>query len=470
MCVGLRLTFIAAVVLSASGAVFPELPELSLDRIPSDIRERLRQSFEAARNNSRKATANGHLGMILQAYEQHESAEVCYRRARVLEPSGFRWAYYLGTVQSILRKHAEAARNLRDASHLDPNYLPARLQLARSLLETGDLKESRKVLDLLVQQNPGLADAHYWIGRVLAAGGELAQAVEHFRKACELARNFGSAHYALALALRDLGEAAESEKHFVLYQRDRTGLPPLDNSLLDSIEDLGAGGALNHLKKGVRLEAAGKMEEAAREQERALQIDQGLIQAHINLISLYGKLGQIDQAGRHYNQAMAINPSQTELHFNFGVVLGTQNRPVEAAAAFARALEINPFYAEAYANRGQALERMGYVDEAIQQYRRALENRPNYRLAYFYLGRMMLVQNKPADAVQCFLKSLVPQDEQTPLYLFGLATAYSASGDHERAISCARKARQQATALGHADLVRAIDQDMQTFENPGITQ
>ncbi len=469
MRLGLRLTFIGAVVLSAPAAVFPELPELSLDHVPRDVRERLRQAYETARNNSRDATSNGHLGMILQAYDQHESAEACYRRARVLEPNVFRWAYYLGVVQATLRKHGEAARNLRDASQLDPGYVPARLQLARSLFEIAELKESRKVLDLLVQRHPGLADAHYWLGRVLAASGELAPAAAHFRKACELARSFGPAHYALALALRDLGDPAESEKHLAVYQRDKTGLPALDDSFLDAIEELGAG-ALNHLKKGVRLEAAGKLEEAAREQERALQIQQDLIQAHINLISLYGKLGRIDLTEQHYHQAMGINPNQSELHFNFGVVLAAQNRSLEAAAAFGRALDINPFYAEAYANLGQMLERLGRMDEAIRQYRRALENKPNYRPANFYLGRMMLVQNRPNDAVQFFLESLVPQDEQTPLYLFGLATAYSALGDRERAVSCARNARRQATALGQADLVRAIDQDLPTLEKAGATR
>ena len=469
MCLGVRLSFIAAVVLSAIGVALPQLPELALDRIPGDVREPLRKSYEAAQNNYRDADSIGHLGMMLHAYEQHESAEACYRRARVLEPGAFRWAYYLGTVQAISRKHTEAARNLRDAAELNPAYLLARLQLAKSLIETGELSESRKVLDFLIQRNPGWADAHYWRGRVLAARGELLSAAASFRKAYELAPTFGSAHYALALVLRDLGQAAEAEMHLAVYQKENARPPQVADPLLDAIDELGSGGALNHLRAGVRLEMAGSLEEAAGEQERAVNIQPDLIQAHINLISLYGKLGLIDQARRHYHQAMAINPNQSELHFNLGVVAASQNRLGEAAAAFERALEINPFHAEAYANLGQAMERLGRQDEAVHQYHKALENRPNYQQAYFFLGRAMLVQNKPADAIGFFIKSLVPEDEHTPLYLFGLATAYAALGDQEQAISRARKARLQAAALGQADLVKAIDQDLQTLEKPGKT-
>ncbi|MEO8660904.1 MAG: tetratricopeptide repeat protein [Bryobacteraceae bacterium] len=258
--------------------------------------------------------------------------------------------------------------------------------------------------------------------------------------------------------------------HLAVYQKEKARPPQIADPLLDAIEELGSGGALNHLRAGVRLEMAGSLEEGAREQESAVNIQPDLIQAHINLISLYGKLGLIDQARRHYHQAMAINPNQSELHFNFGVVVAAQDRPGEAAAAFGRALEINPFYAEAYANLGQAMERLGRQDEAVQQYHKALENRPNYQHAYFLLGRAMLLQNKPADAIPFFIKALVPEDEHTPLYLFGLATAYAASGDHEQAISRAHTARLQAAALGQIDLVRAIDQDLPALERPGIRQ
>src|SRR5262245_32570136 len=50
--------------------------------------------------------------------------------------------------------------------------------------------------------------------------------------------------------------------------------------------------ASEHLKRGASLERAGKIEESIAAHQRALEINPGLAQAHINLISLYGRRKQ----------------------------------------------------------------------------------------------------------------------------------------------------------------------------------
>ena len=73
----------------------------------------------------------------------------------------------------------------------------------------------------------------------------------------------------------------------------------LEDPLLDAVKQLHIG-AHHYLKQGVSLEAAGHLAQAAAEHERALEIDPKLEQAHINLISLYGRLGQPAKAETHY--------------------------------------------------------------------------------------------------------------------------------------------------------------------------
>src|SRR5579863_1894006 len=115
-------------------AELPPLPRLNMADFLPAIRRQVQQSDAAARANPRSADASGNLGMVLDAYLQYQSAALCYRRAHELNPRVFRWAYYLGADQVHQGEYDQAASTLRQALALSPDYLPARLKLAESLL------------------------------------------------------------------------------------------------------------------------------------------------------------------------------------------------------------------------------------------------------------------------------------------------------------------------------------------------
>lgn len=441
----------------------PGLPRLALENFGPAIREQVRKAYTDAQTNPRNAGAQGRLGMVLQAYEQYEHAEICYERARLLEPGAFQWVYYSGTVRAALGKHSEAAATFREALRLRPDYLPARIKLAESLLASGELSESQQLYESVLKKDPDSVWSHYGLGRIKAARRDLTAAVEHFRRACDLSKHFGAAHYALALAYRDLGQTSKANEHFSLYQKNKLVRPRFGDSLLDAVAELNIG-AVEHLKKGANFEAAGQLEEAITEHIRALEINPQLVQVHTNLISLYGRRGQMEKAEQHYRESLRINPNQAESHYNFGVLLAGQNRYAEAAAAFRRSLEINPFYAEAHHNYGSMLEREGRLDEAMQSYRAAIENRPNYRLAHYHLGRILVHRGKMTEAINHFLQTLTPEDESTPTFMYALAAAYARSGNRQSAIKYAQKARQRAATLGQTELLALIERDLRTLE------
>src|SRR5262245_32927351 len=282
-----------------SNSSLPSLPQLSLQSFAPPIRQQIQEAYDAVRSNPQDAASNGRLGMLLHAYQQNEAAAVCFKRARALDASEFKWLYYLGTVQAALGGHLEAVLTLREAVQRNPDCVPAQLRLAESMLAAAQTDESQQIYAAVLQKHPEAALAHYGMGRVKSARGEPMAAVDHYRKACEITSNFGASHYALALAYRDLGEKAKAQEHLSLYQKDKLGWPSEDNPLSDAIKELSAG-AHHFLKKGVALEAAGQIEQAIAEHEQALKIDPKLEQAHVNLISLYGRSGQPGKAEEHY--------------------------------------------------------------------------------------------------------------------------------------------------------------------------
>ncbi len=440
----------------------PELPQLAIDKFLPAIREEVRKDYEAARANPRDPAANGRLAMRLHAHDQLQSAETCYARAHLLEPGAFRWLYYLATVQLAQGKNQEAAETYRKALRLNPDYLPAQVKLAEALLAAGRAREAEEVFEGAAK-SPGAARAWYGLGRARAARSDLASATEAYQKACELFPSYGAAHYALALAYRRLGKGADSEQHFREYEKNPNAAPPLEDPLEAAVRELNAG-AVRHVRHGIQLDSEGKTEEAIAAHELALQIDPKLEQAHLNLVSLYGRIGRYDKAEEHYRVLMQLNPNLADAHYNYGVMMFRRGKLAEAEAAFKRALEINPFDAEAQNNFGYLLERQGRLDEAFAHFSKAVENRPDYRLAHFHLGRILVHRKEYAAAIWHFEKTLAPEDESTPGYLYALAATYARAGDRSRALSYGRKARDSAAARGQRQLLAAIERDLGRLE------
>jgi tetratricopeptide (TPR) repeat protein len=454
---------VAFFFVTVQAASVPDLPRLTLHNFLPNVREQLQQAHAAAQAKPSSAEASGNLGMILDAYEQYESAEICYRRSHLLEPGSFRWIFFLGWVRAAQGKHGLAVQTLGEALRIQPDYLPAQLKLAAATFANGQEDESGKIYQIIIKQHPEAAEAHYGLGRVYSARGNTPAAAESFLRACELFPSYGVAHYSLALTYRKLGETEKSQQHFRSFEQNRTAVPPLEDPIRRAVSDLNLG-ASEHIRRGAALEQAGKVDEAINEQLTALQLNPQAVQAHINLISLYGRLGQFQKALESYQAALNLNPNQADIHYNYGVLLLKQGKQQEAQRAFQRALQINPYYSEAHNNLGSLYEQRGQLDEAVHEFEEAVKNQPNYRLAHFHIGRILANQKKYDDAIQHFLKTLAPEDEETPRYLYALAATYARAGDNSNALRYARTAREQAVLRGQIQLLASIERDLNTLE------
>ncbi|HKQ76841.1 MAG TPA: tetratricopeptide repeat protein [Blastocatellia bacterium] len=222
--------------------------------------------------------------------------------------------------------------------------------------------------------------------------------------------------------------------------------------------------ASEHLKRGASLETAGKIEESIVAHEQALEINPGLVQAHINLISLYGRTKRFDKAEKAYRNALAINPELPDIHYNFGVLMAGQERFQEAAQAFQSCLRFNPYYAEAHHNYAVLIEREGKLDEAAAHYRKAIENKSGHRSAHFHLGRILVNQNRLSEAIEHFLQTLAPEDEDTPRFTYALGATYIRAGDRQKGVHYLREALTRASALNQTRLASSIERDLKTLE------
>ncbi|MGH9338814.1 MAG: tetratricopeptide repeat protein [Acidobacteriota bacterium] len=465
----LPLFFLTAVSLRAEQAeTLPNLPTLDLERFEPVIRNEIAKAQERAQSDALDANVVGRLGMLLHAHDQYEAAAPCYERAHRLQPQEFKWSYYLGLTQIELARTEEALASLSHALKLEPDYLPAQLKLAQTLLATGNVKESRQAYQVLAERFPEAPEVHYGLGQAASAEGNSAGALEHYRKASQLDPEFGSAHYALALALRSLGGAEDAEKHMALYKKYR-GQVPAHDSFVAELHRLRAG-SREHLEQGLKLQQEGKIEEAVQAYKRVLEADPERVQAHINLLSAYLSWGKLEEAEKHYQEAVRINPNAAEAHYNYGLLLSRQGREADAAEAFRKALMINPHYAEAHNNLGHALFREKKWQEAEDHFRQAVESRPDYRIARYNLARLLLNRGDLEGAIGHLLRIISVEDSQTPLYLYILADACARAGRLREAIGYAVKAKDMAKSLGQTELAARIEKELREAQRATKTE
>ena len=442
----------------------PELPAVALDNLAPLIRSAIQKAYDQAKASPRDAGANGELGMVLQAHNFLYEAEVCYRRARLLEPRTFAWAYYLAYVQVAQANCEHGTASSRDALRLKPDYLPAQLMLGWCLLVNGEWEEARTLYQAVLERHPDSAEAHYGLGRVHAAHDQFDLAIQSFRKACELFPDFGAAHFAAARAYLSLGKKELAEEELALSKKNKGMYPAPEDALIDEIVALYRD-YNDYLTLADQLRAEGKLQEAVAAYEGALRINPQLPEAHVWLIHLYGRLGQAAQAEEHYRAAVNLDPSKGETYFQYGVVAMGQGRMKEAEDAFRKVLDIKPNYVEARSNLAYLLEGEGRLSEAIAELRTVLEKDPDSPQSHFSLGRMLVKQENFEQGIPHLLKALAVENQETRTsYLHAAGIAYASLGDLDNALRYIRRARQTARAGNYTKLAESIDEDLWLLE------
>jgi Flp pilus assembly protein TadD len=294
---------------------------------------------------------------------------------------------------------------------------------------------------------------------VLAARGDNQGALGELDQAVRLFPDFGAAWYSKGLALRNLGRIDEAQQALARAQQLGARWPGVDDPLMARVRTLRDDPSA-HLERGLALDRRGDLDGAIREHEAAVAADPSYAQAHINLISLYGRKGDPARAEAHYREVLRLGSHLAEAHYNYGVLLMLQGRTDEAAPVFKQALEANPQHAGAWNNLGQIAERQGRFDEAITDYRRALAQAPGDDAMRFNLGRMLIATRQYPEAIAQFETLAGVENPARPRYVFGLATAWVLSGDLQKGRRYALEARQLAETMGQSDLVAAIDRDL----------
>jgi len=443
------------ILLGGCGTKLPPLPAVDLSGAQAGVRGVVEPAVAAAKARPDDAAVVARLGMALHAHGQYASAAAAYERAAGLDGSSAVYLYYWGTALAADGKYAEAVRPLRAALQIRDD-VPVRLRLADSLYSAGQVNEARREYSAVIAKDETSAAAQYGLGRCLQGS----EAITAFQRAITRFPRYGAARFALAGIYRQQGKRAEAEAALENYERDKLVAPPMDDPAMDAVYALDAS-ANGLLRQSQALERQGNLAGAAELQERALAADAKLVQAWVNLISVYGRMGERGKAEAAYLRAVALEPKNAEAHYNFGVLCAESERYDEARAAFQKAVDNDPRHAEALDSLGAMVEMTGAWDRAAELYRRALAARQDLRLAHYHLGRILANQRKYREAIAEFEKAIqAPIDERTPGYMYALGATHARAGDREASVLALQRAQLEAQRWRQGGLADAIQKDL----------
>ncbi len=194
---------------------------------------------------------------------------------------------------------------------------------------------------------------------------------------------------------------------------------------------------------------------AAAAAEKALEIDDGLAEAHAALA--YNKLlyaWDWQGAEREFKRALELNPNHALSHLWYAQYLCAMARFDEAIAEVRRAQASDPLSLGINANAGLVLHWAREYKQAVEQLENTIELDPNFGLAYVYLAFPLIQQGKYDEAIAAVQKSM-EHTQFMPFAISKLGYVYSLRGDRAKARKVLREAKARFEKLGVPSTVLA---------------
>jgi TolB-like protein/DNA-binding winged helix-turn-helix (wHTH) protein/Tfp pilus assembly protein PilF len=186
--------------------------------------------------------------------------------------------------------------------------------------------------------------------------------------------------------------------------------------------------------------------------QKALQLDDGLAEAHASL-AYVSMVYDWDwsTAEKEFHRAIDLNPNYATAHEWYAEFLAARGRGAEALEEMKRARDADPLLVLMHTAVAEALYYSRHYDEVIAQCQQTLELDPNYALAQFQLGRAYLAKGMYGEAVAQYREAEASLGE-TPALVMAIGYAEAKAGNP----ASARKALQQLKEQSRTRYVPAL--------------
>lgn len=301
--------------------------------------------FDGVRLLDRRRAAAAVLGIVAlalgtaTALRNREYASALGMAQTVVDrwPTGFAHTM-LGTALAIAGRHDEAIAHLREAAR---DYPRARYHLGGELFNQGRLEEAEEQLQRFVEHEPDLVEAvraRLMMGRVLLTQRRYAPATDQFRLVLSMTAERDDAHITaigfLGDALFEQDQFDEAVRYYSAYLTARPNDAGALTNLGISLASTGkADQALPAFRRAVEIDPAnasarqnlarallnqGDLEGAAAQATQLLRMREDAV-GHDLLGRVLGSQGKIDEAVREFERALQIDPTYEQARQDLAV-------------------------------------------------------------------------------------------------------------------------------------------------------
>ena len=126
----------------------------------------------------------------------------------------------------------------RKALELDPDDVPAHMNLGNALAACKRVGEAKRTISAVLEIDPGNAVLHNNLAIALARQGHFGEALTHYREA-RIKRDYAEAHYNCGSTLASFGRLDDAIAHYRAAIELRPGFTAARNSLQKALADRG---------------------------------------------------------------------------------------------------------------------------------------------------------------------------------------------------------------------------------------
>lgn len=302
------------------------------------------------------------MGDVSFGQGQYENALVEYTNARQLAPNDTAALFKVGQAMSRLRRFEEATAVFDEVSKFDASYPGLPLERGLVLDKSGKTAEALSEYERALEHDPSDVDIQLRVGCGRVEAGKGGDAAAILKDVLSKRPKSAEANYCLGRAMFSLGNNVEALR------------------LMRSAVEYEANNALYRLHHGWVASDMGQVAVARRELNRALELDQGAVDAY----------------------------------WQRGVLNLKQGAARDATLDFKKALELNPSHLAANADMAQALSQLGKENEALPYWEKAIAGDGNNPTWLFRYGKVLIGRHQGAKGAELLIRALQQVEGQSP--------------------------------------------------------
>jgi len=351
--------------------------------------------------------------------------------------------------------------------------LDGRVLRAWELVDEGELKEAKSVLNEVIDDGEGSAGAHFVRGEALNELSEYEAAIKDYTRTLKLWNENSEVYLQRGRAKYNLEEyegAIEDFDHAINLDPDSErgylyrGLAKYNlGEYEEAIEDFNHAINLDpesengYLYRGLAKGKVGLHEATKEDLSQVIQInpENALAYKYIGVSKTI--LGEYETAIEDYSQAIDLDPEDAEAYYYRGNAKMNLERNEAAIEDYSQAIELDPEYPEAYFNRGFAKTDLEQYEAAIEDYSQAIELDPEYPEAYFNRGNAKASLKRYEAAIEDYSQAIDLDAES--------AEAYVNRGNAKASLE-----RNEAAIEDYSQAIDLDPEDAETYFNRGFAR